>query len=75
MREGSSTYSKATNADTKAQPEYLTVRAACEFLMVGKNTIMEALRDIPGVVRLSERGIRIPRAGLIAWTNQMRIVR
>ncbi len=43
--------------------------------MVGKHTLMDALPDIPGVVRISERGIRIPRAGLAAWLKKLEIPR
>lgn len=44
-------------------------------VMVSKNTILDAIRDIPGVVRLSQRAIRIPRAGLNAWLKQFQIAR
>ena len=67
--------SKPTQQESAGQPEFLTVKAACKAIMVGRSTIMDALYDIPGVIRLSERGIRIPRAGLMAWANQMRIAR
>jgi hypothetical protein len=45
------------------------------MIMVGRSTIMDALYEIPGVVRLSQRGIRIPRAGLMAWVRQFEISR
>jgi len=63
------------NALTPSDFDYLNVKGACEALKVGKHTIMDALQDIPGVVRISARGIRIPRAGLAAWLKKMEIPR
>jgi len=65
-----------TEAESENHPgEWMTVREVVKELRIGRQTVMDALRDIPGVVRLSQRCIRIPRAGLNAWLHKMRMAR
>ena len=66
----SSTFEKSV-----AQPEYLRVGDAAAMVSVSAKSLRECLDDIPGVVRISKRGIRIPRAGLMAWIRQFQIAR
>ena len=62
-------------ADKLPEPDCLRVRDAAALNSVNASTLREYLPEIPGVVRLSQRGIRIPRDGLNAWLSKMEISR
>lgn len=65
-----------TEAESENYPiEWMSVADVVKELHIGRQTVMNALREIPGTVRLSQRCIRIPRAGLYAWMKQMEISR
>jgi len=68
---------KSRQKDVTIPPEldYLTVKEVMNLLKVARETITEALPDIPGAIRISERGIRIPRAGLYAWLKRLEVAR
>lgn len=69
---------KTGKAEAKSENhprEWMTVAEVVDELRIGRQTVMDALRDIPGTVRLSQRCIRIPRAGLYAWMKKMEISR
>ena len=72
---GEASQVKATNAKSVRQPEYLRVGAAAAMVSMSAKSLRECLDDIPGVVRVSKRGIRIPHAGLMAWIRQFQIAR
>ena len=64
-----------TKRKSVGQAEYMRVGAAAAFVSMNVKTFRDCIPDIPGVVKLSERGIRIPKTGLIAWARQFQIAR
>lgn len=67
--------SRQNAADKLPEPEYLRVGDAAALISMSAKSLRECLQDIPGVVKISQRGIRIPRAGLLAWVRQFEIAR
>ena len=63
---------QARDHHSKRFGNYLTAREVIAILRISKNTLREILPDIPGCVRLGERGLRIPEKGLEAWLQKMR---
>jgi len=65
---------KATARTTKEQqqttlPTFMTVREMARELRISVRDAYDYLPDIPGVIKLSERRTRIPRAGFTAFVN------
>jgi hypothetical protein len=66
---------KTTNSTAGQQAEYLRVSSAAKFMDMDVKEFRECLPEIPGVIKFSARGTRVPRAGLVAWAEQWRVRR
>ena len=56
---------------TGDRPEVLTVPEVAAMLRLGRRACYEAIQrgDIPGVLRIGERSIRVSRAVLMNWID------